>query len=80
MLKSIVINSVAVATIAVLSLALMVVLASMVPEANAEASQPESAAAPACSLQGWPYYESRCQFDRRADSVEPRIVRVIDRR
>ena len=80
MLKSIVINSLAVATIAVLSLALMGVLASMVPEANAQASQPETAAAPACSLQGWPYYESRCQFDRRAGTGETRSVRIINPR
>jgi hypothetical protein len=78
MLKFILINSIAALIIAALSLALVVLLGSMTPEAKAESVQPDTAAAaPACALQGWPYYEPRCQLDLRAGSGETRTVRVI---
>jgi len=78
MLKFILINSIAALIIAALSLALVVLLGTMTPEAKADGVQPDTAAAaPACALQGWPYYEARCQLDLRAGSGETRIVRVI---
>lgn len=78
MLKFILINSIAALLIAALSLALVVLLGSTSPEAKAEMLQPETAAAaPACELQGWPYYQPRCQLDLRAGNSETRIVRVI---
>jgi hypothetical protein len=83
MFKFIAINSIAAIIIVALSLALVIVLASMAPEAKAEILpapllQPDAVAtAPACLLQGWPHYEPRCYFDLRTGSAEPRLVRVI---
>jgi|tagenome__1003787_1003787.scaffolds.fasta_scaffold19608346_1 hypothetical protein len=77
MLKFILITSIAGASITGLSLSLIVVLASMAPEAKAENLQPDIIAASACVLQGWPHYQQRCQFDLRAGSDETRSVRVI---
>lgn len=78
MLKFVLITSIAGAAMTGLSIGLIAVLASMTPEAKAENVQPDTAAAaPACALQGWPYYEPRCQLDLRAGSGETRIVRVI---
>jgi hypothetical protein len=31
----------------------------------------------ACSLQGWPDFEQKCQFDVRESSGEARAVRII---
>ena len=31
----------------------------------------------ACSLQGWPYFERSCQFDRRKPANEARSVRIL---
>jgi hypothetical protein len=31
----------------------------------------------ACSLQGWPAFEQKCQFDVRESSGEARAVRII---
>ncbi|HET7680610.1 MAG TPA: hypothetical protein VFK79_10805 [Xanthobacteraceae bacterium] len=82
MFKFIVINSIAAVIIVALSLALVIVLASMAPEAKAEIL-PASllsdvvATAPACLLQGWPHYEPHCYFDLRTGNAESRIVRVI---
>ena len=77
MLKFILITSIAGAAITGLSIGLIAVLASMAPEAKAENLQPDIVAAPACLLQGWPYYGPHCQFDQRAGGGETRIVRVI---
>jgi hypothetical protein len=78
MLKFILINSIAALIIAALSLALVVLIGSMTPEAKAENVLPDTAAAaPACVLQGWPYYEPRCQIDPRPGSAATRPVRVI---
>lgn len=83
MFKFIVVNSIAAMISVALSLALMIVLASMVPEAKAEILPAQllqadiMATAPACLLQGWPHYAPHCQFDLRAGSAEPRIVRAI---
>src|SRR3954452_12538435 len=63
MLKFVILNSIAAAIILALSLSLIVVLASMAPEAKAEILQADIVAAPPCLLQGWPYYEPRCQFN-----------------
>lgn len=83
MFKFIVINSIAAMIIVALSLCLVIVLASMAPEAKAEILQTPLLqsdivpTAPACTLQGWPHYEPRCQFDLRADNAQARTVRVI---
>ncbi len=78
MTKFVALNSIAVAVISAFSLGLVIVLASIIPEARAEirviASEP---AVPACLLQGWPHYDPRCHFDRRAVTGEPRLVRVV---
>jgi hypothetical protein len=81
MLKFIVINAIAAVIIAALSLGLVIVLASMVPEAKAEALptpllQLDIATASACLLQDWPHYAARCNFDLRTGG-ETRSVRVI---
>ena len=77
MLKFILINSIAALVIAAVCLALVVLMGSMTPEAKADNAQPDTAAAPACVMQGWPYYEPRCQIDPRAGSGQTRTVRVI---
>jgi hypothetical protein len=83
MFKFIAINSIAAIIIIALSLAVVILLASMVPEAKAEIL-PEplllsdrAAPASACLLQNWPYYAAQCQFDLRTDSAKLAIVRVI---
>jgi len=78
-----IVNSIGAITIVALSLGLVVVLSSMVPEAKAEilpapllqsdGVSPETI----CSLQGWPHYAPHCQFDLRTGNEVTRIVRVI---
>jgi hypothetical protein len=83
MVKFIVVNSIAAVVIIALSLGLVFLLASMVPEAKAEILQAPLLqsdvveAKPACLLQGWPNYAPHCQFVLRAGSGETRIVRII---
>jgi hypothetical protein len=61
---------------------LAAVLTSGVPEASAEPlvksdRLPVVATGAACSLQGWPAYETKCQFDLRQPGNEARIVRIV---
>ena len=76
-------NSIAAVIAAALAASCAVVLTTVVPAAKAETLQASHlqvdvvTTAPACSLQGWPNYAPRCQFDLRTGTTEPRIVRVI---
>ena len=76
-------NSIAAVIAAALAASFAVVLTTVVPAAKAETLQAPHlqvdvvTTAPACSLQGWPNYAPRCQFDLRTGTTEPRIVRVI---
>jgi hypothetical protein len=83
MFKFIVINSIAASIIVALSLGLVILLASMAPEAKAEVLPAPllqgdiAIKLPACALQGWPHYQPHCQFDLRIANTEPRNVRII---
>jgi hypothetical protein len=83
MFKFILINSIAVSIIVVLSLCLVILLASMAPEAKAQVlpipllQGDMPLKVPACALQGWPHYQPHCQFDLRIANAEPRTVRII---
>jgi hypothetical protein len=83
MFKFIVINSIAASIIVALSLGLVILLASMAPEAKAEVlpvpllQADVAIKVPACALQGWPHYQAHCRFDLRIANTEPRTVRII---
>lgn len=71
---------------AVLVAATVAFAVSAAPAANDDAAKPVAAPVTAetavltgshCSLQAWPDYETRCQFDVRRASGDARNVRVI---
>jgi len=78
-----IVKSIGAIIIVALSLGLVVVQASMVPEAKAEIlpapllHSDGASVETVCSLQGWPHYAPRCQFDLRTGSAARSIVRVI---
>jgi hypothetical protein len=87
MFKSIAANSMGLLLAVGVSTALAATYA-FVPEAGASTaivSQPTAKGdrlgvliqRPACTLQGWPYYAQRCQFDFRTSTAAPKAIRLI---